>query len=688
MQLFPPFLGAALISFCTTACGGDDGRTSASASASASTTTTTATTIPTEASSASGSGTGESETIGGSGSAGESTTSSTTTTPPTTTDPGTSDGSSTTGADADCAKEQPPAYQGPIDNACEAEPQVGTFNPIAEWTKQDFKLAPGSVAGLSAPIVISLNDDNKDGKLDTMDIPDVVMTTVVGAFGPDSEGVLRAITGDGSSELWAIPDQKIYGQSAVGAADVDADGFPEIFATTPDHRVKCFEHDGVLKWTSESLAAHEIRTDYPAISDMDHDGVPEVIYGRVILSSADGKVRGIGTKGRGSAFVNQARRFATSFAVDADADGVEEVVVGDAMYSPDGALLWENGKGDGFVAAGDFDADGKAEIVVVTPGRVRLQTHLGVVLWDVVIPDAQGAGGPPTVADFDGDGAPEVGIAGRGAYVVFDDDGSVLWKKPVVDVSSGITGSSVYDFEGDGVADVVYADETTLWVFSGGDGAVKLAYKNHSSGTALEYPVIADVDNDGETEIVLVHNKVGTKKTHSGVTVIGDADKSWVPARRLWNQYAYFITNVGDDGVTPVNADANWTLYNNFRAGITGPADGLKAPDLVVEIVKCEAYCVDNAQVFWVHLGNAGASPLVAGASIEIYGVKAGVETLVETIAWADVLQPGEFTAGIFVDVDPVANDSYLIRAIAKEEECKLDNNEVALEPPFCTIPG
>jgi hypothetical protein len=155
MRLFPPFLGAALISFCTTACGGDDGGSSASASASASTTTTTATTIPTEASSASGSGTGESETIGGSGSAGESTTNSSTTTTPTTTDPGTSDGSSTTGADADCAKEQPPPYQGPIDNACEAEPQVGTFNPIAEWTKQDFKLAPGSVAGLSAPIVVS-----------------------------------------------------------------------------------------------------------------------------------------------------------------------------------------------------------------------------------------------------------------------------------------------------------------------------------------------------------------------------------------------------------------------------------------------------------------------------------------------------------------------------------------------------
>jgi hypothetical protein len=108
-----------------------------------------------------------------------------------------------------------------------------------------------------------------------------------------------------------------------------------------------------------------------------------------------------------------------------------------------------------------------------------------------------GKGGPPTVADFDGDGMPEIGIAGGSKYSVFDTDGAVLWSVTTQDASSAITGSSVYDFEGDGVADVVYGDEINLYVFSGNDGTVKLKYAPHNSGTAIEYPVIADVDNDG-----------------------------------------------------------------------------------------------------------------------------------------------------------------------------------------------
>jgi hypothetical protein len=85
---------------------------------------------------------------------------------------------------------------------------------------------------------------------------------------------------------------------------------------------------------------------------------------------------------------------------------------------------------------------------------------------------------------------------------------SVLWQQATQDASSAVTGSSVYDFEGDGVADVVYADEINLYVYSGIDGAVKLLYDGHNSGTLIEYPIVADVDNDGQVEIVVVHNNL------------------------------------------------------------------------------------------------------------------------------------------------------------------------------------
>ena len=57
---------------------------------------------------------------------------------------------------------------------------------------------------------------------------------------------------------------------------------------------------------------------------------------------------------------------------------------------------------------------------------------------------------------------------------------------------SAVTGSAVYDFEGDGIADVVYADEVNLYVYSGVDGAVKLLYDGHNSGTLIEYPIVVE----------------------------------------------------------------------------------------------------------------------------------------------------------------------------------------------------
>ena len=54
---------------------------------------------------------------------------------------------------------------------------------------------------------------------------------------------------------------------------------------------------------------------------------------------------------------------------------------------------------------------------------------------------------------------------------------------------------------------------------------------------------IAVIDNDGQSEIVVINNNYayGTK---TGVTVYGDKDKSWRPARKIWNQHAYYITNM------------------------------------------------------------------------------------------------------------------------------------------------
>ncbi|MEZ4380459.1 MAG: VCBS repeat-containing protein [Nannocystaceae bacterium] len=658
------------------ACGDDstssDSATDSDSSATESSATDTTTTSD---GSATASGTTTSDSGSASDSEGTSTTgdaetdSASGTSSTTTGDETTTTGDETTGP-AMC--EGPPAgYDGPADPECAAEPQIGMFNPVVEWKEDSYVVQPASTNVMMTPIVTSLTDDNDDGKIDGDDVPDIVYITY-------TPGVLRATSGDGSGTIFSVGAGEVASQSGVAAGDIDGDGVVELIAVG-SASIHCYEHDGTKKWSYSGSSA-DIGSGYstPSIADLDGDGVPEVISGRTILH-ADGTLRGKGTFGVGGSYG------ASSFAADLDNDGIQEVVVGNALYDPDGAAIWSNGQADGYPAIADFDLDGVPEIVVVSSGNVRLQDASGATLWTTPLPGNGGGGGPPTVADYDGDGVPEIGVAGRDVYAMFDDDGTLVWHNMTQDLSSGFTGSSVYDFEGDGVADVLYADETNLWVYSGIDGSVKLQFEAHNSNTAIEYPLVADLDADGQVEIVLGHNTTGGHGPEKGITVIGDVDASWRPGRPLWNQHAYSITNVNDDGTIPAMPAANWTLYNNFRSGDLSPPDGAAAPDLTVEATLCDLECHSETLLLWVHLGNVGASALTAGATLEVLAVKDGVEAALDEVMVADPLDPGQFAEALTFDVSAFTDaDGFILRVSTPDEECDLANNELVIDGPFC----
>ena len=220
---------------------------------------------------------------------------------------------------------------------------------------------------------------------------------------------------------------------------------------------------------------------------------------------------------------------------------------------------------------------------------------------------------------------------------------------------------------------------------------MKLKFTEHNSGTRLEQPVIADVDGDGQVEIAFVSERVnGQFGTYDGLTVLGDADNSWRPGRKIWNQHAYHITNVNDDGTIPAVADQNWLTYNNFRSGDLSAADGLSAPDLQLRSPEtCKNVCAGaDALDVWVQLGNVGAVPLTGGAKIEVYGTKMGMESLLKTVDFFDILAPGEFADALIIPVDTAGVETLRLVAVSKETECKVDaDNEVVLTQPFCEAP-
>ena len=220
----------------------------------------------------------------------------------------------------------------------------------------------------------------------------------------------------------------------------------------------------------------------------------------------------------------------------------------------------------GYPQVADLDGDGLPEILVTNQDGISVIEHDGTLKYGPLRPTGAPVGfttwvRPATIHDFDGDGEPEFAVSSANEYTVYESDGTILWSAPVSD-GSGIAAGTAFDFLGDGVAEAMYADETQLFIF---DGAGEVLLRTpRSSGTLSEYPVVADIDNDGSAEIVVVSNTIGGASSPT-VQVIRDVSDRWIQARRIWNQHAYHVTNVREDGTIPRNEMPSWGGLNTFR---------------------------------------------------------------------------------------------------------------------------
>ncbi len=300
------------------------------------------------------------------------------------------------------------------------------------------------------------------------------------------------------------------------------------------------------------------------------------------------------------------------------------------------------------------DAPGMPEIVVGETGAARVGVYtLGGGIIQQFSPSPGNGGGPPTIADFDGDGVPEIGVAFGGAYEVFNissSGGTItanrLWSQPSQDRSSARTGSSVFDFNADGNAEVVYGDECFVRIYDGRDGSVLFSQARFSS-TWTENPIVADVDGDGSAELVVGMSGpcspgycpavdpifpglrcegasdclsgrctggfcecAGAAECDTGyqcnggrclaaheacvaeLRVYRDGRDRWAGSRDVWNQHAYHVTNINDDGTIPRTSAMvdNWSApgLNNFRQNVQGTATA-PGPDLTIQ--RVDATC-------------------------------------------------------------------------------------------------
>lgn len=622
------------------------------------------------------------------------------------------------------------------DSACIYIPGPGEFDapeilwwwPFRDPNAQDRREIelPQFDQVMSTPAVVRLRGTHSEGEA-----PAVVFNTYRTGGGPNEEGVLRAIRGDTGAPLWSVtdPDLRSNGLSSVAVGDLTGDGYVEVVTGAWDPNggyeggLLAFRHDGSLLWRRPGIY---VGWGGAAIADLDADGRPEVVIGNTVLNGATGEIRcsggqdALGDNGVGP----------LSVVADIDADGRPEIVTGTMAYrleqDDDGndvcRKLWpvirlKNGERarDGFVAVADVldephlpTTQGVPEIVVVSRGTVRIHDWTGGIIYDPIQLPGGGLGGPPTLADYTGDGKLEIGVADLMAYTVIKPGVGILWTAPTQDWSSSTTGSSVFDFDGNGRAEVVYIDECYLHVFDGPTGQVEFQAEN-TSCTAYEMPVPVDVTGDGSAELVVPANRscsiecpYGSHAAagHYGIRVFTSQSDSWVGSRPVWNQHAYNVTNVGDNGEIPREQDPWWatSATNAFRQNYQGQGT-FAAPNLTVTRTWLDGSDCPDRLLLRAEVENVGARGIRAGLPVAFYEEVSGGRDLLGVAFLNEPLQPGE-SGDVTLEwrgpprLNPVRvivhadDDGTGSLPMGRHRECDETNNTRTLEDVICREVG
>lgn len=415
----------------------------------------------------------------------------------------------------------------------------------------------------------------------------------------------------------------MYSAMNPAVGDLNGDGIPEVVITSADRRIRVYSNynenaNPPMQQIIISNGLADDRNHKPYLADFDSDGMSEVYVGNDVFTFDAGFTSLTKTLSGNSSsglqyYQNYQERNCSPVAVDVlqsihcngdpDCDGLE-LVAGNVIYSID--LSTTDGDGveikvqrdlnvlqtqfnfrDGYTSVADVDLDGILDIVVSSARNNSVGIYVwnrnGFVEWFPHAPSAVPArsGGLPTIANVYDDtqnGAavdyPEIIVCSEQILNCYNLNaasmgmtGNAWWRLNTTD-ASGMTGATVFDFNGDGIEEIVYRDENDLRVMYGGAAPFPAGVDTErnwetfvaGSGTFDEHPVIADIDNDGQANIILTSYTYGginnPAADYRGRLRVFEADLTagdpWLSARPIWNQYNYFVVNVNDDLTMPL----------------------------------------------------------------------------------------------------------------------------------------
>jgi len=213
-----------------------------------------------------------------------------------------------------------------------------------------------------------------------------------------------------------------------------------------------------------------------------------------------------------------------------------------------------------------------------------------------------------------------------------------------------------------------------------------------SAGMALTQPGAVSDDEHGKL-CVATRGLAGAYGRRPGAIlqqclspVVGDADDNWVSAQQVWNQQAYYGTNIDDGLALPTTVQPPWPTYDGFRQATGTSLDPQTAANLGLVVQDaCQQYCGDDVDVL-IQVSNDGQLRASADLLLSVYGEQSdGTRDYLEGTALGAVLEPGELTETFIFTIDPadIVTHDKLVVVIDDDDsssECDESDNEAELD--------
>ncbi len=170
-----------------------------------------------------------------------------------------------------------------------------------------------------------------------------------------------------------------------------------------------------------------------------------------------------------------------------------------------------------FVAAGDFNADGKLDLAVADQGSSAISILLGQGDGTFGTPTTYRTGASPfsiAIGDFNGDGKLDLVVANAGSNTVSillgQGDGT-FGTQTTYPAGPGPISVATGDFNGDGKLDLAVVNDTTVTLLMGqGDGTFVTQIPTYPTGTNPFSIAIGDFNGDGKLDLAVANQGSNT----------------------------------------------------------------------------------------------------------------------------------------------------------------------------------